>query len=191
MTRLAVLGSPIAHSKSPALHTAAYRALGLDWTYEAIEAIGDDLPRILKQDWRGLSLTMPLKRDVIALLDSVDEVAALTGAANTVVLSTMRGYNTDVRGIVRAFDNAGVHQLESVQLIGAGATAASVIAAVASMGATSAVVMARDPAKAAPLVALGERVGVVVVARQLGVMDRSLIVPSAVINTLPGGISQT
>src|SRR5690606_15226535 len=70
-TRLAVLGSPIAHSKSPIIHTAAYRALGLPWEYSAIELTADELPRFVRDrdaSWRGLSLTMPLKRDVLPLL---------------------------------------------------------------------------------------------------------------------------
>ena len=67
-TRLAVLGSPIAHSKSPALHRAAYGALGLDWTYEAVEVRDGALEPFLAgldASWRGLSLTMPLKREVL------------------------------------------------------------------------------------------------------------------------------
>jgi shikimate dehydrogenase len=86
--RLAVLGSPIGHSKSPRLHAAAYRALGLDWHYEAIEVTAETLPDFVRTrggEWRGLSLTMPLKREVLPLLDSRDAVVNLAGGANTVV----------------------------------------------------------------------------------------------------------
>jgi shikimate dehydrogenase len=73
VTRLAVLGSPIAHSQSPALHTAAYAALGLDWQYDAVEVTGATLANFVASrdaSWRGLSLTMPLKRDVLPLLQA-------------------------------------------------------------------------------------------------------------------------
>ncbi|MFT2689076.1 shikimate dehydrogenase family protein [Clavibacter zhangzhiyongii] len=111
--RLAVLGSPIAHSLSPRLHDAAYGVLGLDWSYAAVECTGAELPAFvagLGSGWRGLSLTMPLKRDVLPLLDRVDDTARLAGAANTLLLegdgagaTRRRGANTDVAGIVRAF----------------------------------------------------------------------------------------
>ena len=75
-TRAAVLGSPIAHSLSPVLHRAAYRELGLTgWTYQAIECDEQGLPALLDSlgpDWAGLSLTMPLKRAVLPLLDMVE-----------------------------------------------------------------------------------------------------------------------
>src|SRR5688572_11268753 len=102
--RLGVLGSPIEHSKSPSLHRAAYAELGLDWEYVAIEVDGPGLPAFIEsrdETWRGLSLTMPLKHDVLPLLDGVDEVAVLAGAANTVLFDSAgrRGFNTDVGGI--------------------------------------------------------------------------------------------
>src|SRR5690606_27986517 len=79
--RLAVLGSPITHSRSPQLHTAAYRVLGLPWSYDAIEMTGERLPRFLDglgDEWRGLSLTMPVKHDVLPLLDDRHELVRLT-----------------------------------------------------------------------------------------------------------------
>lgn len=85
--RLAVLGSPIAHSLSPALHTAAYRALGLDWEYTAVDVAEDHLDAFLDgltPDWLGLSLTMPLKHAIQPRLSDIDRVGALTGAVNTV-----------------------------------------------------------------------------------------------------------
>ena len=184
MTALAVLGSPIAHSKSPLLHRAAYAVLGLDWDYTAIEAVGTDVPGLLAQGFRGLSLTMPLKREVLPLLDWIDPVAELTGGANTVLVDGLRGYNTDVHGIVRAFANAGITTLDDVQVIGAGATAASAIAAAAQLGATAVTVSARTPGRAAPLVELGARIGVAVTVEELGAVAA---VASVVINTLPGG----
>lgn len=188
-TRLAVLGSPIAHSKSPLLHDAAYRALGLDWQYEAIELTGEQLPRFidsLDASWRGLSLTMPLKRDVLPLLDEVDEVAALTGGANTLLFdgSSRAGFNTDVFGIVEAFRAAGVKRLATAQVLGGGATGASAIAALAQLGALGILVSVRDPRKVTSLVELGETLGVDVIVRRLD--EESFGTPDAVVSTLPG-----
>ncbi|MGZ4618326.1 MAG: shikimate dehydrogenase family protein [Frankiaceae bacterium] len=86
----AVCGTPIAHSLSPVLHRAAYRTLGLDWSYEARECGADGLPAQLahaRNDpaWAGFSLTMPLKTAVLPLLDEVDALAVAVGAVNTVV----------------------------------------------------------------------------------------------------------
>lgn len=191
-TRLAVLGSPIGHSKSPAIHRAAYRVLGLPWTYEAIEMTGDNLAEFIStrdETWRGLSLTMPLKQDVLPVLTWRDPVVATVGGANTVILGAKgpRGYNTDVQGIVESFGEVGVTSLRYVHLLGAGATAASVLLAVAQLGADRVLVSARTPAKAAYLIELGERLGVDVFVRAWGVMDRSLVIPDAVVSTVPGG----
>lgn len=194
--RCAVLGSPIGHSKSPALHRAAYGVLGLDWSYDAIDLVGPALPAFLDalgEEWRGLSLTMPLKRDVLPLLDWADPIARLTGGANTVLLAgtgaerTRRGYNTDVRGIDQAFRDAGVTSLGTVHLIGGGATAASALAAVAGLGASRAVVSVRTPARAEDLIQVGEQLGVAVTVRDWTEQSRVLAVPDAVISTLPGG----
>ncbi|MDP9027131.1 MAG: shikimate dehydrogenase, partial [Actinomycetota bacterium] len=139
--------------------------------------------------WRGLSLTMPLKREVLPMLQSRTELVGVVGAANTVLFDAdggLHGFNTDVAGIVAAFADHGVASLESVQILGGGATAASVLAAVAQLGATRALVSARDPQKASALEPLAAALGIQLTIRQLGVMDRSLIVPSAVISTVPG-----
>src|SRR5512139_1643574 len=91
--RCAVLGSPIAHSLSPVLHRAAYAELGLDWSYDAVEVDTPGLEPFLRgldDRWRGLSLTMPLKRTVLPLLDRTDHWAEVSGGANTVVLEDGR-----------------------------------------------------------------------------------------------------
>jgi shikimate dehydrogenase len=186
-TRLAVLGSPIAHSKSPLLHSAAYRALGLDWSYEAIEVTGESLRAFvegLDESWRGLSLTMPLKRDVIPLLSEADETAALTGVANTLVLDGRRGFNTDVFGITEAFRSNGVAALSRVAILGGGATAASALVAAHRLGAGAADLLLRNPAKGAELRALASTLGVALEVHQLGA--NLPVVPDAVISTLPG-----
>jgi len=189
---LAVLGSPIGHSKSPQLHAAAYRVLGLPWSYSAIEVVEGSLGAFVNTcdaSWRGLSLTMPLKREVLPMLQSRTALVDAVGAANTVLFDTdggLHGFNTDVAGIVTAFADHGVTGLESVQILGGGATAASVLAAVAQLGATRALVSARDPERASFLTPIAEVLGIELTIRRLGQLDRSLIVPSAVISTVPG-----
>ena len=105
-TRLAVWGDPIAHSRSPQLHAAAYRVLGLDWRYERRQvsesAFAAELAG-LSAEWRGLSLTMPLKGAAHRAAAWRDRRSELTGAVNTLLLTGdgPRGFNTDVGGIVR------------------------------------------------------------------------------------------
>jgi shikimate dehydrogenase len=175
------------------LHAAAYRALGLPWTYTAIEVVEGSLGAFVNTcdpTWRGLSLTMPLKREVLPMLASRSDLVATVGAANTVLFDdemAMHGFNTDVAGIVDAFADHGVTGLESAHILGGGATAASVLAAVAQLGATRALVSVRDPERASVLQPLAARLGIGLTIRRLGIADRSLIVPSAVISTLPGG----
>lgn len=189
--RLAVLGSPIAHSKSPSLHRAAYARLGLDWSYEPIEVDGAALPGFLGAlgpEWRGLSLTMPLKQDVIPLADSLDRVARLTGAVNTLLLAdgARHGFNTDVGGIVRALHESGCSGLTRGAILGAGATAASALVAMHELGAREVEIFARTPARAEPLVELGVGLGVEVAVSPLGAIAGASG-HGLVVSTLPGG----
>ncbi|PRX96022.1 shikimate dehydrogenase [Allonocardiopsis opalescens] len=164
--RAAVLGAPVAHSLSPVLHTAAYTALGLDgWEYSAVECREDELPGLLDSldaRWAGLSLTMPLKRTVLPLLDRLTDLAAAVGAANTVVLGPdgRTGHNTDVHGIVAALGEAGVRRVRSALVLGAGATAASSLAAAVELGASRITVAARDLRRTEQLEAAADRLGV-------------------------------
>src|ERR1700677_1750346 len=163
--KAAVLGKPIAHSLSPALHRAAYRALGFDdWTYDLVECDEEGLQAYVASrgpEWAGLSLTMPLKRTVLPLLDHVDHMAAATGGANTVVFRPegLYGYNTDVQGIVDALTEAGVTAPGAVAIIGAGATACSALAAAGEVGAPGAEVFLRDPARAEAVLATAQKLG--------------------------------
>lgn len=189
-TRLAVLGSPISHSLSPAIHAAAYGVLGLDWSYGAVDVTGESLSDFVStrdDSWRGLSLTMPLKRDILPLLDSREELVQIVGAANTVLWSedgSVRGFNTDVYGVEQSFRDAGVHSLETVRILGAGATAASVLAGVVRLGATRVVISARTPSRAAPLELFGKRLGVELVIEPWESVSGAVDV---VVSTVPGG----
>jgi shikimate dehydrogenase len=188
--RLAVLGSPIAHSKSPALHRAAYDRLGLDWEYSSAEVDGSTLLAFmdsLDASWLGLSLTMPLKQHVIPLLDEAEELVTFTGAANTVLFDAgrRRGFNTDVGGIVRALGDAGFDRMRRGALIGGGATAASALVAMSELGAKDVHVLLRRPEASAFLVELGDRLGVRVVAAPLAELG-SLGDVDLVVSTVPG-----
>jgi shikimate dehydrogenase len=190
--RLAVLGSPIGHSKSPALHRAAYEALGLDWSYEAVEVTEDALAGFIEglgQEWRGLSLTMPLKKAVLPLLSETDRIAEQTGGANTVLLDgdSLRGFNTDVAGIARALQGAGLGEARYVHILGGGATAASALVAAAELGAERVDVHVRDLTRSAWIEPLATSLGLRVRIRPFAQADRSLDVPELVISTLPGG----
>ena len=154
VTRCAVLGSPIGHSLSPVLHRAAYAELGLDWSYDAVEMTGAGLAGFLAGldgAWRGLSLTMPLKRAVVPLLDELAPEVVLAGAANTVLLGEGRrtGHNTDIPGAVGALRERHADALRSATVLGGGATAASVLLAAAELGCTRAALVVREPARAA------------------------------------------
>ncbi len=150
-----MLGSPIRHSLSPVLHRAAYAQLGLDWSYEAIDVPESGLPAFIDAcdaSWVGLSLTMPLKRAVIPLLDRASDLVRLTGAANTVLLGPdgRSGHNTDVAGMVAALDGIGAPPGPAL-VLGAGATCASALVALARRGCAQVTVVARRPAAATPL----------------------------------------
>lgn len=165
--RAAVLGSPIDHSLSPVLHRAAYTALGLDdWSYDRFEIDEAALPGFvegLDPSWAGLSLTMPLKRAVIPLLDEVSATAASVEAVNTVVFTDdgrRVGDNTDIPGMVAALRERGVDKVESAAVLGAGATASSALAALAVVCAGPVTAYVRSPERAAEMRGWGERLGV-------------------------------
>ncbi|MFG2633540.1 shikimate dehydrogenase [Streptomyces sp. NPDC048362] len=162
--RAAVLGSPIAHSLSPVLHRAAYDELGLtDWSYDRHEVDEAALPAFfdgLGPEWAGLSLTMPLKRAVIPLLDEISDTAASVDAVNTVVLTEdgrRLGDNTDIPGMVAALREHGIDEVGSAAVLGAGATASSALAALARICTGEVVAYVRSEARAAEMRAWGER----------------------------------
>ena len=184
-----MLGSPIAHSLSPFLHRAAYRALGLHgWRYDMIECDEAGLPGLLDgldASWAGLSLTMPLKKAVLPLLDEVSELAATTGGANTVVFRDGRrhGDNTDVYGIVTALAEAGVRRPGSATVLGGGATAASALAALRELGLAEATLVVRNPARTGDVRKTADRLGMSLRVRTFA----DLRPDELVISTLPAG----
>jgi shikimate dehydrogenase len=190
--RLAVLGSPIAHSLSPALHRAAYAVLGLDWAYDAVDVGRAQLGEFVSSrdaDWRGLSLTMPLKQDILPMLTDVTELARETGSANTVLFESggPRGFNTDVYGITQGFARHGRLSLGAVLILGGGATAASALVSAARLGAHSVFVGIRSPERAAALVDVGRAQGIDIQLRTLDQLVQIDEVLDAVVSTLPNG----
>src|SRR4051794_6162489 len=197
MTRrgAAVLGSPIAHSLSPRLHQAAYDALGLaDWHYRAVEcdeaALAGALRALESEGLAGASLTMPLKRAVLPLLARVERLVGDGGAANTVVFGGVGGgwwgANTDVHGFVAALRRAGVTRPRTATVLGGGATAASVIAALAELAVSSVAVVARRPDRAADVADVGGRLGVDVIVEAWDAA-RDRLAADLVISTVPAG----
>ncbi|NUT40833.1 MAG: shikimate dehydrogenase [Thermoactinospora sp.] len=199
--RAAVMGSPIGHSLSPHLHRAAYAAMGLDgWSYEAFECDEARLPGLLAElapvrgqgggedAWAGLSLTMPLKRAVLPLLDTVSDLAVEVGGANTVVFrdGLRHGHNTDVHGIGQALAEAGVPAPRSATVLGGGATAASALAALRDLGLFSATLLVRDPSRAGETAEVAERLGVALAVETFDKLDAYAGV-DLVVSTLPGG----
>lgn len=191
MRHLAVLGSPIEHSRSPELHLAAYRVLSLPWEYGRREVASGALPEFfggLDASWRGLSLTMPLKREVLPLLAARTDLVEISGAANTVLLDSdgPRGFNTDVAGIVGALGDHGVSDVDTVHVIGTGNTAASAFLAASRLGASRVLISGRSLDGIAALERLGDRLGVHTEWRLYG--SHVPVRSDLVINTLPGDI---
>ncbi|MFE5818644.1 shikimate dehydrogenase [Streptomyces sp. NPDC056479] len=191
--RAAVLGKPIAHSLSPVLHRAAYEELGLtDWSYDRFEIDEAALPGFfaeLGSEWAGLSLTMPLKRAVIPLLDEISETASSVEAVNTVVRTEdgrRVGDNTDIPGMVAAMRERGIEQVDSAAILGAGATASSALAALARVCTGEVVAYVRSEARAAEMRQWGERLDVEVRTADWADAERALHAP-LVIATTPAG----
>jgi shikimate dehydrogenase len=190
--RCAVLGSPIEHSLSPALHAAAYASLGLNWSYERVEIEKKQLASFvdsLDGSWRGLSLTMPLKEPVLEL-GEVNELARLAGAGNTLILErgTRRVYNTDVGGLSWAVREATAAPVPRVTILGAGATARAALIAVAQLGAQQVSVLVRTPSRSESLRALSHQVGV-----ELDIRPWSVPLPEAdlVVSTVISGAADS
>ncbi|MFF7289249.1 shikimate dehydrogenase [Streptomyces sp. BK205] len=191
--RAAVLGKPIAHSLSPVLHRAAYEELGLaDWSYDRFELDEAALPGFVESlgpEWAGLSVTMPLKRAVIPLLDGISETAASVETVNTVLFTEdgrRLGDNTDIPGMVAALRERGIEQVDSAAILGAGATASSALAALARICTGEVVAYVRSEARAAEMRQWGERLDVEVRTADWADAAEALRAP-LVVATTPAG----
>jgi shikimate dehydrogenase len=146
----------VAHSLSPTLHRAAYPLLGLGWEYDAVPVGAGRLAGFLDGldgSWRGLSLTMPLKREALALAAGVTtDRARLAGGVNTLVLErgrAVRADNTDLPGAVAAVRERYDGPVTAGTVVGGGATAASTGLALCELGARRVRLLARSPERAA------------------------------------------
>jgi len=194
--RAAVLGSPIAHSRSPLLHRAAYQSLDLDWHYDAIEVREGELASFLRTcgpEWVGFSLTMPLKDEAWALADVRDDVADRTQCANTLLRDSAGWYgaNTDVFGLVTAvrefIRDCPVPPITTAVIIGSGATARSAGAAAAELGAEQVIIRARNVEAARQVVDVVHAYGVPRVdVGPLADLSEALEVADLCVSTLPG-----
>lgn len=192
-----VLGHPIAHSKSPALHRAAYNLLGANYSYDAFDVEVPALAAFLAEvraagDWYGLSITMPLKNAALELLDSLTPLARTLGAVNTVTVTRgddgrthLRGDNTDVAGIVNALAHAGAALGPRAAVLGGGGTAVSALAALADMKATAVDIYVRNLAKATDTLELAQKLGLEVRLRPFVEAAAELAGYDVVISTLP------
>lgn len=204
MPSAAVVGWPIGHSRSPAIHRAGYAALGLtDWSYDARECREGMLAGLLataEPDLLGLSVTMPLKREALTLATETSELARHIGAANTLVridpeplrrgeVGGWYAHNTDVAGITGALRGAGVDDARGTIVLGAGGTAQAVLAALRDLGEPEPVVLVREPARALALKETAFRLGLrPQVRRGLGRrVDPAIYRAPLVISTLPKG----
>lgn len=194
--RAAVLGHPIGHSKSPALHRAAYAGLGMDISYTAIDVTEELLPGFMQQvrhqpGWCGLSVTMPLKSAMLAEVDEVRGIARTLGVVNTVSFegegdaARTIGSNTDVAGIVNALRHAGAGQAPSAVILGGGGTAASAVAALHELGTGRVQVYVRNPERTADVRASAGNLDMDLDVRPLTEAVRPVADADVVISTLP------
>ena len=202
--RAYVLGHPISHSLSPALHRAAYAYLGeANLEYDRRDTLPDDLPAIMRGVRNpagteeapyiaGLSVTMPLKTAVIQYCDELSETARVTGAVNTVYPRGERvlGDNTDVIGIVNALRHAGLEpdpERDEPAVIGGGATAISALTALHALGYRRASVYARSLHKLGSVQDAADRLGVQLEQVSLAELPQNLAERGhhPVVSTLP------
>lgn len=138
---LALIGQPVGHSLSPAMHNAGFIEDGLDFVYVCLDVDPERLPAAVKGakalKMRGFNVTMPHKRAMVLLVDELDEGARISGAVNTVVIedSGLSGYNTDGGGMVMACNETGIELSgRSVVILGAGGTSAAIAVAFINAG---------------------------------------------------------
>ena len=203
--RAAVLGHPISHSKSPALHRAAYAHLGVALDYSAIDVTEAALPAFMAgvredlrqgESWRGLSVTMPLKSGMVREVDEVRGVARDLGVVNTVAFerpaagdsageTRLVGYNTDVAGIVNALRHAGAASAPTAVVLGGGGTSAAAVAALKELGAPDADIFVRNVTRAAEARAAAAAIGLPVRVLPLAGAAAAVAGADVVISTLP------
>jgi shikimate dehydrogenase len=149
-----LIGWPVEHSRSPAMHNAAFAALGLDWCYILLPTPPDQLEAAVTQirsgELRGANVTIPHKQAVMPYLDEIDPTAQAVGAVNTVVRQNdhLIGFNTDALGFKRSLFETGIDVTDQpCAVLGAGGSARAVLYVLRELG-THITVYARDVEKA-------------------------------------------
>ena len=181
-----LIGWPVEHSRSPAMHNAAFAALGLQWRYVLLPTPADQLgaavERIRSGELQGANVTIPHKQAVMSYLDELDPAAQAVGAVNTIVRRADRliGFNTDTLGFKRALIDTGVEVTDrACAVLGAGGSARAVVYVLRELGA-SITVYARDVDKARAIHAD---------CRPLGVLAEIDPTTRLIVNTTPVGLS--
>lgn len=193
--RAAVLGHPVAHSRSPAMHNAGYAAAGLTgWVYSSLDVTADRLPELvagLDASWIGLSLTMPLKLAALGVASAgASALAGTLGAANTLVRRAGGWYaeNTDAPGLVDAICSAGGDPPTRVAVLGAGGTARAALAAAADLNIAEVSMLARRPGAVAALAPVAGALGLSIQHVPWSQAGRCAAA-DLVISTLPPGVA--
>ena len=188
-----IIGWPVDHSLSPAIHNAAFAAAGLDWTYVALPVppprIAEALAGLSALGVRGANVTMPHKTEAAALIPRLSDDARTLRAVNTIVVAgeELEGHNTDVGGFDRflrrdaGFDPAG----RTALVYGAGGAARACALALARGDLARLLVVVRAEARAAPLASIVRPLGVTVDV--IGPADAARASPDLVVNATPVG----
>ncbi|MEI8231748.1 MAG: shikimate dehydrogenase [Actinomycetes bacterium] len=184
----AVVGDPVTHSLSPSIHQAAYKYLGLDYSYRANQVSAGDLPAFVKENttqFDGFSVTMPLKFEAAEIASKASDLLG-TGVANTLVKtdSGWNGYNTDISGISFALAECFATSPSTVAVLGAGATARSALVTISQQGFSNVTICARNLTKASELIQLCNSMGL---ALEILSLDEFGDNQDLTINTLPNG----
>ncbi|MEE1133690.1 MAG: shikimate dehydrogenase, partial [Methanobrevibacter sp.] len=149
---VALIGHPVEHSFSPPMHNAAFQKLDMDWAYVAFDVNPNNLKSAVEGakalNIKGFNVTIPHKIDVMEFLDEIDEVADLIGAVNTIDFKSMKGYNTDGIGAVKAIEEVTPIKNRNVVVAGAGGASRAISFYIAKYGAESLTILNRNVEKA-------------------------------------------
>ncbi len=149
---VALIGHPVEHSFSPPMHNAAFQKLDMDWAYVAFDVNPNNLKSAVEGakalNIKGFNVTIPHKIDVMEFLDEINEVADLIGAVNTIDFKSMKGYNTDGIGAVKAIEEVTPIKNRNVVVAGAGGASRAISFYIAKYGAESLTILNRNVEKA-------------------------------------------
>lgn len=196
---LGLMGRPVGHSLSPRMHNASFSAEGMDYVYVAMDVRPEDLHAAVTGasalGFRGFNLTMPHKRAILPLLDSIDEVAAVSEAVNTVVIEDKRsrGYNTDGSGLAEACRESGVDFADRrVLLLGAGGAAAAIALALVDEGAKELRIVNRSTEHARELLSKLRKTGKEIEGKAypFEALDEAASETEIIINVTPLGMKE-